>query len=228
MVPFQNPDIYIGSLRVQEPVTVATDLLVVLAGSYVFFTTQTAKQNRYVTLYRYFFLATAFSTFVSAVIGHAFLYQFGFNAKIYGWLLGTASITFAQFASLYHAQQQIESQTFNYLFWFNAVETVITCVFLFVIFKFIVVEVYSAIGLLLIVVPLEWLFYKKTKSPLSKYMLIGIGIAVLSIVCHILKIVYSVWFNHMDLAHVIMAISVLVMGIGLKKEIKLLTIQRNA
>ncbi len=228
MVPFQNPDVYIGSLRVQEPVTVATDLLVVLTGLYVFFTTQSTEQNRYVKLYRYFFLVTSLSTFVSAVIGHAFLYRFDFSAKIYGWLLGTASIAFAQFASLYHAQQKIKSQTFVYLFWFNIIETLITYVLLFVVFKFVVVEIYSAIGLLLIVVPLELLYYKKTKSPLSKYVLIGIGVAVLSIICHVLKIAYSVWFNHMDLAHIIMAISVLTMGIGLKKEIKLLVTQRNA
>ena len=221
MNPFQNPDVYIGSLRIQEPVTVATDLLVVLAGLYVFFTTKSLKKNRYITLYRYFFLVTALSTLVSAVIGHAFLYQFGFYSKIYGWLLGAASIALAQFASLYHAQQKIKQHHFNLLFWINTIETIITCVLLFAVFKFIVVEIYSAVGLLLIVVPLEWLVYKKTKSPLSKHMLIGIGIAVLSIVCHVLVVAYSEWFNHLDLAHVIMAISVLTMGTGLKKEMAL-------
>lgn len=221
MVPFQNPDIYIGLIRVQEPVTVVTDLLVVFASLYVFFSTQSAKQNKYITLYRYFFLATSFSTLVSAIIGHAFLYYFGFNAKMFGWLLGIASITFAQFASLYHTQQLITQKVINYLFWFNVIETVIAYLLLFIVFKFIVVEIYSAIGLLFIVVPLEWLFYKKTKSVLSQHMLIGIGIAVLAILCHVLKIAYSVWFNHMDLAHIIMAISVLIMGKGLKKEMAL-------
>lgn len=219
MVPFQNPDIYIASLRVQEPVTVATDCLVVLACLFVFFTSKNKLNEKSISLYRYFFLVTALSTMVSAVIGHAFLYQFGFSAKIYGWVIGIASITFAQFASLYHAKQNLSRKVFNYLFCFNVIETVLAYVLLFVCFSFIVVEIYSAIGLLLIVMPLETKLYKKTNSPLSSYMLIGIGIAVLAILCHLLKIAYSEWFNHMDLAHVIMAISIVIMGKGLKKEI---------
>lgn len=219
MVPFQNPDIYINSIRVQEPVTVATDFLVVLACLFVFFTTKNQSKNNAMQLYRYFFLVTALSTLVSAVIGHAFLYRFGFSAKIYGWVLGIASITCIQFAALYHTESVLTKKTVTNLFWFNVIETVIAYTLLFVVFSFVVVEIYSAIGLLFIVVPLELRFYKKTQSILSKHILIGIGIAVLAILCHILKIAYSNWFNHMDLAHVIMAISILIMGKGLKKEI---------
>ncbi len=84
MVSIQNPDIYIGSIRIQEPVTVATDFLVVLACFFVYYKSAVLQQKTYIKLYRYFFLVTAISTLVSAIIGHAFLYHFGFNAKIYG------------------------------------------------------------------------------------------------------------------------------------------------
>ncbi len=221
MIPFQNPDIFIGSIRVQEPITVATDCLVVLACLFVFFKTNNNSNNKSFLLYRYFFLVTALSTLVSAIVGHAFFYCFAFNVKIFGWILGIASITCAQFAALYHTKSRLQLNTFKYLFWFNIIETLIAYILLFLCYSFLVVEIYSAIGLLFIVVPLETIYFKKTQSPLSKYMLIGIGTAVLAILCHILKIAYSVWFNHMDLAHIIMAISVLLMGKGLKREIKL-------
>ena len=221
LVPFQNPDIYINTLRVQEPVTVATDIMVAIVCLIVYVKTKGLSKQHFSKLYRYFFLVTALSTLVSAVIGHAFLYQFGFNAKIWGWMLGIVSITFAQFASLYHVKPALSLKAFNRGWWFNFIETVIAYLLLFFFFSFTVVEVYSAIGLLLIVVPLEWMYYKKTNSVLSKYMIIGIGIAVLSIICHVLKLAYSVWFNHMDLAHIIMALSVCIMGIGVKRELKI-------
>ena len=43
----------------------------------------------------YFFLTTGISTLIAALIGHAFLYHFGKDAKIYGWVLGIFSISFS-------------------------------------------------------------------------------------------------------------------------------------
>ena len=105
MIPFQNPDIYIGSLRVQEPVTVCTDLLVVCISVFAFIKTKSENQTRAITLYRWFFLTTGISTLISAIIGHAFFYCWDFNAKIIGWITSIISIGFAQFAALYHNQK---------------------------------------------------------------------------------------------------------------------------
>lgn len=221
LVPFQNPDIYINTVRVQEPITVATDLLLVITCLVVYIKTKGLSKQPFSKLYRYFFLVTALSTFVSAIIGHAFFYKFEFNVKMWGWILGIASITFVQSASLYHVKSALSVKAFNSLCWFNIIETMIAYGLLFFFFSFIVVEIYSAIGLLLIVVPLEWLYFKKVTSVLSKNMLIGIAVAVLAILCHVLKLAYSVWFNHMDLAHIIMILSVIIMGIGFKRELKM-------
>ena len=208
MVPFQNPDIYIGSLKIQEPVTVFTDVLVACVCMFAFIKTKTKESNKGVELYRWFFLTTGISTLVSAIIGHAFLYQWGFSAKIYGWVTGIVSVAFGQYAALYHTKETTGEKWFSALFWINAFEICLALVLVFVVFSFVVVEVHSAIGLICSVTVLEYINYKRTKSVLSKYIILGVSIAVLAVLCHVFKLAISVWFNHMDLSHIIIAISV--------------------
>ena len=220
MIPYQNPDIYIGSLKIQEPITVLTDLLVALVCVFAFIKIKSSKQNTGIVLYRWFFLATGISTLVSALIGHAFLYQWEFNAKIYGWVTGIVSVAFGQYAALYNTRELLGQKEFTLLFWLNLMEVCLALVLVFVMFSFVVVEVHSAIGLVLGVTVLEYIKYKKTNSILSKYMMIGVGIAVLAVLCHVFKLAISVWFNHLDLSHVIIAIAVYVMykGVYLQQQ----------
>ena len=213
MIPFQNPDIFIGSLRIQEPITVLTDLLIVTVCVFAFIKT-TATKHVGVNLYRWFFLATGISTFVSAIIGHAFLYQWDINGKIYGWVTGIISIGVGQYAALYHTRAVIGEKTFHILRWLNSIEILLALIFIFVVFSFNVVEIHSAIGLLLTITVLEYINYKHTQSIISKYMMIGVAVSVLAVLCHILKLAISVWFNHLDLSHVIIAIAVYLMYKG--------------
>lgn len=219
MVPFQNPSIYVNGLRIDEPITVLTDLLVVTVCVFAYIKTKSNNQAKEVTLYRWFLLITGVSTFISAIIGHAFLYQFGFNAKIYGWVTGIVSIVLAQLAALYNAREVLGEKKFKLLFWINIIEIVLALVLLFSVFSFVIVEVHSALGLVLTVALLEYINYKQTKSELSKHMMIGVGIAVLAVLCHIFKLAFSVWFNHMDLSHMIIAVAVFVMYKGIASSV---------
>jgi hypothetical protein len=45
-------------------------------------------------------------------------------------------------------------------------------------------------------------------------MIIGVGIAVIAVLCHVFKIAFSVWFNHADLSHIFMALSMYMMYRG--------------
>jgi hypothetical protein len=214
MTPYQNPTIYLGGLRIDEPITTVTDFLFIAVCFYAFYKTKHLSQYKGVNLYRWFFLLTGFSSLVAALIGHAFLYHFGFEAKIYGWVTGIISISFAQFAALHHTRQSISPKTFKILQVANYFEIVCASILLFKIYSFTVVEVHTAYSLVINVVILECIHYKKTGSLLSKNMIIGVGIAVLAVMCHIFKIAFSVWFNHLDLSHIFMAASMYMMYRG--------------
>jgi hypothetical protein len=214
MTPFQNPTIYLGDLRIDEPITTVTDFLFIGVCFYAFAKTKQFSQYKGVNLYRWFFLLTGFSSLIAALIGHAFLYHFGFEAKIYGWVTGIISISFAQFAALHHTRSSISQTTFKILQIANYIEIIIASIMLFVIYSFTVVELHTAYSLVINVTILECIHYKKTKSVLSKNMIIGVGIAVLAVMCHVFKIAFSVWFNHLDLSHIFMALSMYMMYRG--------------
>ncbi len=163
---------------------------------------------------------TGLSTLVAALIGHAFLYYFGTNAKMYGWLFGIAGTSFAQFAAMYNTRGLIGESVFKKLILFNSLEVMAATAMVFITWSFVVVEVHTAYGLLLNVVVLEFINYKKTESLLSIKVIYGIGLAVVAVLCHIFQLACSVWFNHIDLSHVFMALSMYVIykGISLYEE----------
>lgn len=214
MTPFQNPTIYIGGLRIDEPITTITDLLFCAVCFFAFFKTRNLSVDKAVNLYRWFFLLTGLSTLVAALIGHAFLYHFGFEAKIYGWIFGVFGISFAQFAALYHTRRSISETLFKTLFVIGCIEVVVAFVLTFVVWSFIVVEVHTAFGLVLMVTILEAIHYKKTRSRLSINMIYGVGLAVIAVIFHISKLAPSVWFNHIDVSHIFMALSMYMMYKG--------------
>lgn len=201
-----------------EPITTVTDFLVAGVGILAFFSLVRIGQSSHVRWFRWFFLITAVSTLVSSLIGHAFNYHFGIEARIYGWVLGVASATAAQFAATYHARVYIKTQTFRALMIFNTIESIVALVATVWIRKFVVVEIHSAVALLFVLLPLEWYIFAKTKSVLGKNMIIGVLLCVAAVICHVAKLAISEWFNHMDLAHVLMAASMYVMYKGVQSE----------
>lgn len=218
--PLKNPSIFFGELRVDEPITTITDLIVASIGIWAFFKTNYRAQERHIVWYRWFFLITAISTIVSSLIGHAFNYYFGLEARIYGWMIGIASASCAQFAAVFHAKKIISDNRFKTIFWLCVIETIIAFVGTLLIYKFVVVEIHSAIALIVVLTSLEWNNYSKTKSVLSKYMMLGVLLCIVAVICHIAKLAISPWFNHMDLSHVFMAVAMYMMYTGVKLELK--------
>ena len=204
MTPFQNPTIYLGNLRIDEPITAVTNLL--FAGLCLFAFLNTKEQKQFIgpNLYRWFFLGIGLSAVIAAFIGHGFLYYFGFKAKIYGWEANVLGVAFAQTAAIYHTKSSIKQSLFKPLLILNYIQIGCAIILTYTIFSFLVVEIHSAISLLFIVCVLEGIHYKKTKSKLSKYMLIGVGVTILAVLVHLLKLAVSVWFNHLDLSHIIL------------------------
>ena len=218
MTPFQNPTIYLGNLRIDEPITAVTNLL--FAGVCLFAFINTKEQKHFIgpNLYRWFFIVIGLSAVIAAFIGHGFLYYFGFEAKIYGWEANVLGVAFAQTAAIYHTKPSIKTSLFKPLLILNYIQIGCAIIFTYTIFSFIVVEISSAISLLLIVSVLEGIHYKKTKSVLSKYMLIGVGVTIIAVLVHVFKIVISVWFNHLDLSHIVMCGSIYCFYRGVKES----------
>lgn len=223
MNPWQNPSIELFGIRVDEPVTTFTDLIVAAVGLIGFMKTASSDNGRSVSLYRYFFLFTALSTLVAAFFGHAFTYHFGMKARMIGWVIGMIGVAFAQFAVLNNSRETISKNLFSVLAIVNIIELIVVTVALVTYQAFFIVEIHSAFGMVLMVTILEAFNYSKTKSDMSRNMVIGVALATAAVICHVAQLAMSKWFNHLDMSHIFMALALYVMYRGVAAEQKLNT-----
>ena len=107
MIPYQNPSIDVLGLRVDEPVTTFTDIIVASIGIIAFLKTASHHSNRHTLYYRWFFLLIGLSTLIGGICGHAFAYRMGLNAKLPGWIFAIFAVGFAQFAALNNSRPVI-------------------------------------------------------------------------------------------------------------------------
>jgi hypothetical protein len=224
--PLQNPSIEIFGLRIDEPVTMSTDIIVALISIIGYFKIASKNNSAHVKLYSHFFLWMGFSTLIAGIMGHGFLYRFGLHGKMYGWVLGIIGTGFSQFAVVYHVKENLNKTVFSALIFLCWIEVVAAMIILFKVETFVVVEVHAAFGLVGMVTILEAFNYFKTKSKLSSNMIIGVSFTVLAIIIHSAKIGISKWFNHMDISHVFLGIAVCIMikGVLLEQKLNLKTV----
>ena len=223
MNPYQNPSIEIFGLRVDEPVTTGTDIIVALIGIFGYFKIASAPGEKHVKLYSYFFLGTGICTLIAGLTGHAFLYRFDteVEGKMIGWSTGIIGTCFAPFAALYHNRNWIGEKVFKTLLIICYVEIVISEIILFLHPHFLVVVAHSTFGLLFILTTLEFINYRRTGSKLSLNLLYGIANCVIAVLFNLTKFSISKWFNYLDLSHIFMGLSLYFMIKGV------LTEQRN-
>lgn len=198
-----QPDIYIGSLRIQEPTVSLTSFVVTAFAIIGFYKTRHAGNDSWIRLYRWFILFTGFACLFGGSLGHAFNYKFGIEAKFPSWITSMVAVAFGAQAALIRAKAYI-GKAYNLLTALNIVQLV-AFITVAVWFKnFVLVEIHSAVGLVLFVVLLEYLIYRRRQSKFSLAVMSGVGMLVFAVVFHILKISVTQWFTYFDFGHVFM------------------------
>ncbi|MFZ1806081.1 MAG: hypothetical protein WAU36_02610, partial [Cyclobacteriaceae bacterium] len=69
------------------------------------------------------------------------------------------------------------------------------------------VEFHSGYGLLAVVLTFHGFVYLKTKDKGSGIIIAGVGVASIAALIFMNEISPYIWFNHIDLSHVIMAVA---------------------
>ncbi len=196
----------IFGIRVLEPVTVLTDLLVSAVCFYAFVRLKKIHfpglHNRY---FNWFFLTMGLATALGGLIGHGFIYLLSFGWKLPGWLTSMLSISLLERASIQYAKPLVSPRLRKFMDWANIIELLIFMVLTFSTLNFRFVEIHSAFGLLVVNTPLHLYVYWKTRSPASKLMLIGIAFAMISALVFMNEVTFHRWFNYLDLSHTLMA-----------------------
>lgn len=155
-------------------------------------------------LFRIFFLLMGLSSFFGGIVGHAFMHCLPFVYKIPGWALGMFAVTALEQVSIMRARPLLGMAKAKALSWLNITQLVVALSVVLTTLWFPVVEIHSAFGFLLVVVPLEATIFFKTRSAVSRFVLGGILMLVGAVAMHIMKISVGVWFCYFDKAHLFM------------------------
>lgn len=243
---FEQPSIYPFGIRIDEPITTLTDLMVSFVCFYAFYKLNKIQVNNKVHFYlRYYFLSMGIATAIGGLIGHSFLYLFdtqwqspekfvNFMGKIFGeklmndvanpwklpgWLTSMFSIALVERASIEYARPLINKKVGAIFAWINIIELLIFVTITFLTLNFFFVEVHSAYGLLIVVTGFNLVVFIKTRKKGSKLFLIAVGFSAVGALFFMNEWGFSPWFNHFDISHIFMTCSAIFFYIGAKDVI---------
>ncbi len=220
MVENSVADTYIMlfGLRILEPMTALTDIFVAVVCFYCYFKTNTSNDlHNMLLFFKNFFLFMGISTAYGGIIGHALQHYVVFEWKMVGWIVSMISIMFLERAAIMHAKPLLWPMAGKIYAIANIIEIVSMTIVVLITRKFLYVEAHAAYGLLIVVLSMELFIYIKTKAKVSLYILIAIFSAVLSVIAHLGKIAPHKWFNHLDVSHMFMALSMWLVYLGVKE-----------
>ncbi|MBO6536911.1 MAG: hypothetical protein JJ966_11855 [Balneolaceae bacterium] len=206
--PSGQPSIEIFDVTVMEPVVTLTDFLI--TGVCVFAYIKLRKKNLPGKVHQYmrwYFLIMAIATFLGGLLGHAFQAQVGLAWKLPGWLISMLAVSAIERATIMYAFPLLKTRFARFLEVANVVELLVFAVITFTTLNFFFIQVHSAYGLGLIVLPIHFYIFMQTQNPGSRLICRAILFATLAAFFYTSEIGLSIWFNHLDIAHTIMAIS---------------------
>ncbi len=216
--PVIQPDIYLFGVRIAEPVTALTALLITVVCWYAWRRLgRSAPKNVVVWYVRGFLLLMGAATLIGGLIGHAFLYQFSYAWKVPGWVLSMLAIAALERSAIIHARPLMGP------FWgrlFSVLNVVELFTFMFLALTrldFHYVEMHSGYGLVVVVGLFEGYVLFKTGDIGSKLLLSAIPIAIVAVLVHLTAFSLSVWFTYFDIGHVLMCLAALTMMRGVER-----------
>lgn len=213
-----QPSIHWLGLRIDEPITTLTDLLVSAVCFYAWYKlgkhTVVTKSLLY---FRYYFLLMALATLLGGLIGHAFLYAFSFIWKLPGWIVSMFSVALIERSAIAYAKAHVPEKVGKFFLTLNVLELITIMSITLYTLNFKWVEFHSGYGLLAIVFPFHAYVYYKTKDEGSRTIIIAVAIASVAALVFMNKIALHTWFNHLDISHTLMAVAAYVFYLGALK-----------
>lgn len=157
----------------------------------------------------------------AAWLGHGLQAYVTPNVKIIGWACGATGLMFLQLGSLRLIEKQLPQKAKKLLpKWFN-LQWILAISLMFYFLSsgietaFKVTQINSVIALWGFVLPMQVFSYYKLKNKTSKIVIIALLYSVIPGVVYSTQLSVSNWFNYHDISHVLMAIFMTMMFLGL-------------
>jgi len=206
--PSGQPSIELFGITIMEPVVTLTDFMITVVCLYAYYKLRKRNLPGKVHQYmRWYFLMMALATFLGGLLGHAFQAQVGLAWKLPGWLISMLAVSSIERATIMYAFPLLKRRFAKSLEVANILELLVFATITFGTLNFFFIQVHSAYGLGLIVLPIQFYMFMQTQNQGSRMICLSILFATLAAFFYTSELGISVWFNHLDIAHSVMAIS---------------------
>lgn len=206
-----QPGIDIFGFHLMEPVTVITDFLV---AGVCFYAWQKLKKVNHKTQAQFytqiFMLLMGIAATFGAIFGHGLIHIVHPLWKIPGWFFSMFSVAFIERAAIAQASQVMSKKVASFFLKLNIIELIVLCIITIITIEFKYVEFHSAYGFLIVVLLFHTYNYTKTRNEGSWLMLLNTILLLIAVFIYNYPVIIHTFFNHRDLAHIVMAISIYV------------------
>lgn len=204
-----QPSIFPFGVRIDEPVTTLTDLVISAICFYAFFALRKKKVSHKVYyLIQGYFLCIGFSTLLGGIIGHGFLYAFTPQWKFPGWAISMVGINLIERVMLAFSKSFIKPVYARFFSWVNIVELLVFAYLTFTTLDFAYVEIHTAYGLMVFVMGFSlYHYFKGNHSEMMRYFIWAVLAVIVAFFFFITKFGLGIWFNYMDISHLFLAFS---------------------
>jgi hypothetical protein len=207
-VKFIQPSIEVLNIRIDEPITLITDLLLAAICFYAYFQIRVLDYKGRGKLYfKNYFLVLGLGAMTGGLLGHAFLYRLSDAWKLVSWFLTIGSV-----ALMIHALLEVAGPYMK-----KGIARIISrcnlLVFALVVFltiwtmAFSPVKYYNIFGMVVVVGSLSYYIYHKTGNKGGLILMGAVGVGLLSAIIFTFQWGLSPWFNHNDISHLILSFS---------------------
>lgn len=219
-MPPEINSIFIGGVRIDEPIVTITDLMIAGLSFYYFYKVRNKSAEHPSYFYfKYYFLLMGIAVTFGGLVGHAFLYALPFSWKLLGWVISMIAIMMIERAAISHTDIILDKKIIKYLSVLNIIEFIIFLGLTLYTLEFSYVELHSAYGLMVVFFSLELFLYIKTKNEASRLFLIMIFWIALAAFVFSKQVSPHQWFNHICLSHLFIFIGTIVLYRGVEKMV---------
>jgi len=203
-----QPSIEILNIRIDEPITVATDLLLAAICFYAFLRIRKFEyMGRVKWYFKYYFLILGLGAAFGGIFSHAFQYRLAEEWKLLSWVMTLGSVALITHALVEIAKPLIKPVVSRIVTSFNTLIFVVALFYTLWTMAFSPVKFYTIYGMLLVVGSFSYFIYRKTGSRGMLYLMAAVVVGFLGAIIFSFEWGLSPWFNHRDISHIILSFS---------------------
>lgn len=212
---FIQPSIEVLSIRIDEPVTTMTDLIMSAICFYAYFRIRQLESTvRIKKYFKYYFLTLGIATLAGGLLGHAFLYTLPPAWKLVSWVFTLISVAILSHGLIELSKPLLKPGFSKIVSRINMLILSLALLYTLYTLAFSAVKYYSIFGMLIVVGSLSYVIYQKTEIRGVVKIMLGVGVGVLSALIFSFEWGLGPWLNHNDISHLILSFSALTLYKG--------------